>query len=148
MFWHQHLRKYFTSIADLIVYKALRLPKGKLFTRYLHLSLVFLVSGLLHTYIEFTEGLPARQSGQIQFFATQVVGIMLEDIVQAVYRAMRGVKWGTPPTPVTRAVGYVWLAVFLWWSTPVGFYPMQRISRCDNNEILPFSLFASILKKP
>lgn len=113
MFWHQHHRKYLTAIADLIVYKALRLPKGKLVTRYLHLSLVFLSSGLLHAWVEFNQGYPARQSGQISFFVTQVVGIMLEDIVQAVYRVSRGVKWESPPTPLARAAGYVWLALFL-----------------------------------
>ena len=148
MFWHQHHRKYLTAIPDLIFYKTLRLPKGTLVTRYLHLSLVFLSSGLLHAGVEFTQGYPARQSGQIPFFLTQVVGIILEDIVQALYRATRGVKWGTPPTPLARAVGYVWLAVFLWWSTPIWFYSQRRLSRGDDDEILPFSLFASLLRKP
>ena len=148
MVWHQHLRKYFTALADLIVYKALRLRKGKLVTRYLHLSLIFLISGLCHAWIDFAQGFPARQSGQIPFFVTQLVGILLEDTVQAVYRSMRGVQWGAPPTPMARAVGYVWLAVFLWWSTPIWFYPQRRISRGDDDEMLPFSLFASLLSKP
>ena len=149
MFWHQHLRKYLTALADLIVYKAFRLPKGKLVTRYSHLSLIFLISGLLHAWIESGQGFPVRHSGSIQFFVTQIVGIMLEDTVQAVYRATRGMKWGTPPTPMARAVGYVWLAVFLWWSTPTWFYPHQRLSRGDyRDKILPISLFASLLKKP
>lgn len=148
MVWHQHLRKYFTALADLIVYKALRLRKGKLITRYLHLSLIFLISGLWHAWIEFAQGFPARQSGQIPFFVTQVVGILLEDTVQAVYRSTRGVQWGAPPTPMARAVGYVWLVVFLWWSTPIWFYPQRRISRANDDELLPFSLFASLLRKP
>ncbi|MCJ1349639.1 hypothetical protein MMC31_007880 [Peltigera leucophlebia] len=149
VFWHQHLRKYFTALADLIVYKAFRLPKGKLVTRYLHLSLIFFISGLVHVWIEFGQGVPVRHSGSIQFFVTQIVGIMLEDTVQAVYRTTRGVKWGTPPTLMARAVGYVWLAVFLWWSTPIWFYPQQRLSRGDyRDKILPFSLLASLLKNP
>lgn len=149
MFWHQHLRKSLTALADLIVYKALRLPKGKLVTRYSHIALVFLISGLAHAWIEFAQGFPARQSGQIQFFVTQVVGIMLEDTVQAVYHATCGVKRGTSPTPMARAVGYVWLAVFLWWSTPVWFYSQLRLSRGDyRDKIFPFSLFASLLIKP
>lgn len=147
--WHQHLRKYLTALADVIVYNALRLPKGKLVTRYLHLSLVFLISGLLHVWVEVAQGFPARQSGAIPFFVTQAVGIMLEDIVQAVYRAMRGVKREAPPTPMARAVGHVWLVVFLWWSTPVWLYPQQRLSRGDyRDKVLPFSLFASLLRKP
>ena len=149
MFWHQHLRKSLTALADLIVYKALRLPKGKLVTRYSHISLVFLISGLAHAWIEFAQGFPARQSGQIQFFVTQVFGIILEDTVQAVYHATCGVKRGTSPTPMARAVGYVWLAVFLWWSTPVWFYSQLRLSRGDYRDtIFPFSLFASLLGKP
>lgn len=149
MFWHQYLRKYLTALADLIVYKALRLPKGKLVTRYSHISLAFLISGLAHAWIEFAQGYPARQSGQTQFFVTQIVGIMLEDTVQAVYRATCGVKRGTPPTPMARAAGYVWLAVFLWWSTPVWFYPQLRLSHGDYRDmVFPFSLFASLLGKP
>lgn len=143
--WHQHLRKSLTAPADLVVYKILRLPKGGLITRYSHLSLIFLISGLLHTWVEVGQGFPARQSGQMQFFVTQVVGIVLEDAVQAVYRAMCGIQRGAPPRPMARAVGYLWLVMFLWWSTPVWFYPRQRVSRGDQRDaFLPFSLFASL----
>ena len=147
--WHQHFRKTLTGLADLVVYKILRLPKSGLITRYSHLSLVFLLSGLLHTWVEVGQGFPARQSGQMQFFATQIVGIVVEDAVQAVYRAVCGIQRGAPPTPMARAVGYVWLIVFLWWSTPAWFYPRQRVSRGDERDaFLPFSLFASFLKRP
>lgn len=145
--WHQHLRKSLTAPADLVVYKIFRLSKGGLITRYLHLSLVFLISGLLHTWVEVGMGFPTRQSGQIQFFMTQIVGILLEDAVQAFYRAVYGIQRGAPPTTRARAVGYIWLVVFLWWSTPAWFYPRQRVSQGNQSEaVLPFSLFAGLLR--
>lgn len=143
--WHQHLRKYLTGLADFVVYKILRLPKGGLMTRYLHLSLVFLISGLIHLWIDIGRGFPIRPTGPMHFFGTQIVGIVLEDVVQAVYRAVCSIQRGAPPTPMARTVGYVWLIVFLWWSTPAWFYPQQRLSRGDQREVpLPFSLFASL----
>lgn len=78
---------------------------------------------------------------------TQAVGIMLEDAVQEVYRAVRGVQRGTPPDSVTRAIGYIWLVLFLCWSTPVWTYPRQRAFRGEQSEyLLPFSLLASLSK--
>lgn len=135
------MRKCYSAPADLVVYKALRCPKGALVTRYLHLSLVFLFSGMQHELVDIAEGFPRPYPGSIIFFMTQAVGIMLEDAVQAGYRAFRGVQRGTPPTPVARAFGYIWLASFLIWSTPIWFYARQRASRGEESEnMLPFSL--------
>lgn len=71
------------------MYKVLRFPKGALVTRYLHLSLVFLFSGLLQEFFDIVGGLP--YPGQIYYFMTQVLGIILKDAVQAIYHAARGV---------------------------------------------------------
>ena len=55
-FWHQHLRKQLSGPADVIVYRVLGLTKGRPVARYLHLFLVFLISGLLHTWVEVGQG--------------------------------------------------------------------------------------------
>ena len=145
--WHQHLRKHLSGPADVIVYKVLRLRKGPLLTRYAHLSLVFLLSGLLHAWTEIGQGFTWRESGQIQFFMTQVLGIMLEDAVQALFRFVRGVKRGSAPTRGSRVIGYIWLVIFFWWSTPAWFYPRLRVSGGDErDQILPFSLFGQLMK--
>lgn len=146
MFWHQNLRKSLSAPADVVIHKGLRFPKGVV-ARYLHLSLVFLFSGLMHELLFIAEGVPRSNVGSVHFFMTQAVGIMLEDAVQEVYRAIRGVQRGTPPDSVARAIGYIWLVLFLCWSTPVWTYPRQRAFRGGQSQyLLPFSLLASLSK--
>lgn len=73
---------------------------------------------------------------------------MLEDGVQAVYRSVRGLSRGGqkgPPPLWARVVGYVWVVVFLTWSTPAFTYPMSAAYRGEvRDEILPFSLLAAM----
>lgn len=149
VFWHQHLRKSLSAPADFLVYKVLRFPKGALFTRYLNLSLVFLFSGLLHESVNIAEGFHRPYAGSVIFFMTQALGIILEDAVQAVYRAIRGVPRGTSPTLLARAIGYVWLALFLCWSTPIWIYAQQSASRGEQGDnLLPFSLLGLLKNIP
>lgn len=59
----------------------------------------------------------------MQFFLTQVVGIMLEDAVGAAWGTGSdggGKKW-------RRVLGFIWVISFLTWATPVWSYPnIQR----------------------
>lgn len=147
VFWHQNLRKSLSAPADVVVYKVLRFSKGALITRYLHLSLVFLFSGLVHEFTDIAEGFPRSYVGSIHFFMTQAVGIMLEDVVQALYRAIRGAQRDTPPTTVARAIGYIWVTLFLCWSTPMWTYARQSAMRGEQSEnLLPFSLLGLLNK--
>lgn len=142
VFWHQLLRKQLSGPADIITYRILRFTKGTLFTRYIHLFLVFLLSGLLHQWVEVGQGMAWQQSGQLHFFMTQVMGILLEDTIQGVYRSCRGIERSQETTAARRLTGYVWVLVFLWWSTPAWFYPRLRLSEGDNrDQLLPFSVF-------
>ncbi|KAL8725214.1 MAG: hypothetical protein Q9166_007496 [cf. Caloplaca sp. 2 TL-2023] len=143
--WHQHLRKQLCAPASVIVYHVLGLKKGTLLARYTHLTTVLLISGLLHTWVEVGQGFTWQESGQLHFFKTQVMGIILEDTVQWVYYACRGVQRGNESTPIRRAVGYIWVTIFLWWSTPAWFYPRLRTSEGDvRDKLLPFSLIARL----
>ncbi|KAL8987204.1 MAG: hypothetical protein Q9177_003565, partial [Variospora cf. flavescens] len=90
VFWHQHHRKRFCAPIDVLVYDCLRLRRGTLLARYTHLAMVFLLSGLFHKLVDLGEWYGWRHSGQLHFFVTQVVGILLEDGVQAVYRRWCG----------------------------------------------------------
>lgn len=146
-FWHQLFRKPLSAFSDIVVFKILRLRKGTLVTRYLHLSLVFFFSGVLHEIYHVAEGLPRPYGANVHFFMTQAVGIMLEDTVQTMYRAIRGVQRGTPPTTATRLVGYIWLALFLSWSTPVWIYTRLRVTTADpSQQWVSFSLLGLLNK--
>lgn len=62
------------------------------------------------------------ESGAWKFFCVQVVGIMLEDAVQAFFCKVFGSRGGV----LKKTVGFVWVVAFLSWSTPVWQYPSFR----------------------
>ena len=71
--------------------------------------------------------LPYAQTGAVRFFCTQAIGIMIEDGVQAFHRHFRGSKISNAKVPLWhRIVGFIWLIVFLTWSTPAWMFPMTR----------------------
>ena len=76
--------------------------------------MIFFISGLTHALTDVAEGYSWQQQGSVQYFCTQVVGIMLEDGVQAIYNAIRGTRRNARHQPErwTRLVGYVWVLAF------------------------------------
>lgn len=54
--------------------------------KYLNHFLNFFISGLLHALVDVACGLPWQESGAIQFFCTQLLGIVLEDFTWNTYR--------------------------------------------------------------
>ena len=69
----------------------------------------------------------------------QAIGIMMEDAVQAIYRWYHGQKRTTAsPRGWKRAFGFVWLLLWLIWTTPVWTYPVAQ--RSSGEGILPVSL--------
>lgn len=72
-----------------------------------------------------------------KFFLLQAFGVMVEDGVQATVGGM------AIPGPCRRMIGYMWVAVFLVWSTPVWMFPPMR--QGDSGPMVPFSL-VSLLK--
>lgn len=67
------------DLADFVTYATLQ-------HKYLNHFLNFFISGLLHALIDVACGLPWHESGAIQFFCTQLLGIVLEDFVWNTYR--------------------------------------------------------------
>ncbi len=123
-------------------------PQSTLMARYTKILATFFVSGVLHLSADIAIGITSRESGSIRFFCTQAVGILTEDSVQALcyhfvpHRVKNGsYKWRR----VGKVIGYVWLVVFLAWSTPVWAYPaMQRSQGKAEDLILPFSVVESL----
>ena len=69
----------FGDLADFVTYATLQ-------HKYLNHFLNFFTSGLLHAVVDVACGLPWQESGAIQFFCTQLLGIVLEDIAWNIYR--------------------------------------------------------------
>ena len=126
------------------------LRNGRLLRRYLFIFLTFGVSGMLHLCADVASGLSWRDSGAVQFFSVQSLGILLEDAVQATYQSVITRKEkaieadvslsgrSTGPLVWERMAGYVWVAVWMAWSVPVYTYPVAR--RSHGGGILPFSV--------
>ena len=118
----------------------MHLPRTGVIQRYTLIFFVFFVSGCFHIVSDLGASICPSQSGAIQFFTTQVLGIMLEDGVQEIYRRIRR---GTTTALWYRVVGYVWVLAFLSWSTAVWQYPALLITKKEDT-VLRLSAFRSL----
>ncbi|KAJ5635100.1 uncharacterized protein N7484_008413 [Penicillium longicatenatum] len=126
-FWHQGLRQALTSVSNLVTRDIMHLPRPSLLERYTNIFLVFFASGVLHLVTDIVMGIPAQYSGAILFFTSFVLGFMIEDCVQALYKRIKGPevqivsKW-------KRVIGYLWVATWLGIVSTVHLFPgSQRI---------------------
>ncbi len=108
----------------------------------------FLLSGILHLSTDAAIGIFFPQSGALAFFALQPLGILLEAGVAASYGALRrrggdagakggdgdGMRW-------TKAVGYVWVVLWLAWTAPRWIYPsLCQFEGTPKDLVVPFSI--------
>lgn len=92
-------------------------------------------------------GVPLSEVQVLQFFCAQVIGIMIEDGIQACYKltgeadkSNRGLSFA-----LIRCVGYAWVAGFLIWSSPAWFYPLAvRPAIAGQDRLLPFSIVDAV----
>ena len=82
----------------------------------------------MHIVADYGGNVPREQSGAMEFFCTQALGIMIEDGVQEVWRLMGGRK----NTLFTRSVGFIWTIGFISWSSPIWVYPVARGMRRED----------------
>lgn len=118
----------------------MRIPKGTLTNRYARIFLCFFASGVIHIGGDWGATIPPQESGALRFFVTQAFGIMLEDAFQAAYYHFSGKQSKKEVPRLHKIVGFVWLAVFMVWSSPVWIYPQIRYIRPGPDDFLPFSL--------
>ncbi|KAF4958081.1 hypothetical protein FSARC_11117 [Fusarium sarcochroum] len=138
-FWHQLFRKEFTSWGDLLPDKIFRLRRGTLLSRYTRLFLTFLVSGLMHHSLGHLYSFAADDTfASERFYTLQAVGIAFEDAVQALTADI------PLPMSVRRVVGYIWVLVFLSWSTPTCSYPSMRVG--DIGQMVPFRVMGHLIQ--
>ena len=89
----------------------------------MNIFFTFFLSGVMHAGSDKAASLPPE--GALYFFCTQALGIMIEDGIQAIYRSVRGNRQPGHKSPtLPRIVGFIWVILFLSWSTPVWIYPV------------------------
>ncbi|KAJ6068824.1 hypothetical protein N7499_010711 [Penicillium canescens] len=127
-FWHQLLRQPFTSLSNFIARDVLCLPRSSLVERYTNVFIVFFFSGLLHLLVDILGCVPAQESGSMFFFLSFVLGFMIEDGVKAMWKSMypQAKESAGPPPLWQRALGFVWVMVWIGVVSTAYFVPMQR----------------------
>ncbi|KAI9044714.1 wax synthase family protein [Aspergillus affinis] len=138
--WHQSLRALLSSNADMIASSVLCIPRSSKWVVYPRLVIAFTLSGLFHSGMDVAFGINWEESGAIWFFMMQAVGILVESAFQHVCRG-----WIGRLSPVVRrGLGYVWVCIFLLWTTPVWMIPMVRSVFADGTPVFsPFLMFKS-----
>ena len=147
VYWHQTLRAMLEGISRFVTHSILQLPQSTILARYSNIFIAFFFSGLLHVASDHGHTIPIRESGAIQFFVTQALGIMIEDGFQAVYYSLTGKRRPSKAPLLHRVVGYLWLVLFLTWSTPAWSYPLIRTVREGVDVVLPFTIFGHFVGK-
>ncbi|KAJ5124398.1 uncharacterized protein N7515_008223 [Penicillium bovifimosum] len=147
-FWHQFMRQPFTSISDFVARRVLCLQRHSKAERYTNLFIVFLISAVLHVVVDVLQSVPAERSGSMVFYLAFVPGIMFEDAVQGIWKQIaavpksRQVGEASLPAivpPWKRAVGYIWVMLWLGVTSTWYFTPMIQSTQPDM-QMVPFSV--------
>lgn len=149
--WHQTNTHKYSATSNFIVHRVLMVPPGRTtISRYLRVVVIFAVSGALHMAVDFSMGVPLRNSGGFRFFCTQIIGIVIEDAVLGIYRKFSHRPNQLQPSIVHKGIGFVWVCCFLVWSYPAYMFPIIEQTANDpafaDNTIVPFKI-GSLLKK-
>ncbi|KAI0534843.1 membrane bound O-acyl transferase family-domain-containing protein [Xylaria digitata] len=141
-FWHQSLRQKIGGPAYFTTYSLLGLKKGGVVGRYINIFLVFTLSGLYHLAAqEYSHGIRWQHTGTLRFFCTQALGILIEDAAQAGLRHSTNYR----SNRLTTALGYLWVVLWLYWSSAAWFYPQMQ-DAAGKGALLPFSVIRPLLR--
>ncbi|KAF7907856.1 hypothetical protein BELL_0449g00010 [Botrytis elliptica] len=138
--WHQNIQLTIKGPAEFVTHSILHIPRSTLIARYLKVLITFAVSGATHVAADYGSGIYPAQSGAMSFFCAQALGIMIEDGVQEIWRLMGGKK----NTLLGKIIGFIWVSVFICWSSPVWAYPFARTMRREDM-ILTFGALKPLL---
>ncbi|KAI0753269.1 membrane bound O-acyl transferase family-domain-containing protein [Daedaleopsis nitida] len=131
--WHQNLRRHFSHWGKLAV-RVLRIPRGTWLSSQTQLHVAFLVSAVLHSFGDLMLG--KRHFGRsFPFFVANALAITFEDAVLALGKSLLGLGG---PTRATKAVGYVWVALWIRCAAPT-YVDWMFESGVTATRVLPFS---------
>ncbi|KGO44061.1 hypothetical protein PEX2_020700 [Penicillium expansum] len=146
-FWHQFMRQPFTSISNFIARDVLNLTRSSTLERYTNLFIVFLISAIFHVIVDILQSVPMERSGSMPFYLAFVLGIMLEDGVQNIWKRVQTsndrhekAKQSSGIVPLwKRTAGLVWVMLWLGVTSTWYFTPMIQ-STNDDLRVIPFSV--------
>lgn len=141
------MRQPFTSISNFITRDVLNLTRSSILERYTNLFIVFLVSAIFHVIVDILQSIPMERSGSMPFYLAFVVGIMLEDGVQNIWKQVQTLDVSQEEAKQSsdivslwkRAAGMVWVMLWLGVTSTWYFTPMIQ-STNDDLRVIPFSV--------
>lgn len=141
------MRQPFTSISNFIARDVLNLTRSSTLERYTNLFIVFLISAIFHVIVDILQSVPMERSGSMPFYLAFVLGIMLEDGVQNIWKRVQTsndrhekAKQSSGIVPLwKRTAGLVWVMLWLGVTSTWYFTPMIQ-STNDDLRVIPFSV--------
>ncbi|KAB8251605.1 membrane bound O-acyl transferase family-domain-containing protein [Aspergillus flavus] len=141
--WHQVLRTLLVSNADFISFSVLRISPKSRWACYLRVLFAFTVSGFIHMGMDLAFGVPRATTGAVWFFCLQALGVMFESIFQSLFCTQ--IEKISPL--FRRVMGYVWVALFLLWATPVWLNPIMLCLYKDGQRgMSPVPIIGDVLR--
>ncbi|KAL4794115.1 membrane bound O-acyl transferase family-domain-containing protein [Aspergillus venezuelensis] len=131
--WHQTLRRPLTSNATFLS-SMLGLSPSSLPAHWIRVVIAFLGSGLVHALMDIGFGVEWEKTGALLFYGLQIVGFAVEGVLKLLLTPVANAL-GLGKC-VRRGAGYIWVAGFLLWSTPVWINPILVSLRDDGTNVM------------
>ncbi|KAJ5763071.1 hypothetical protein N7533_001752 [Penicillium manginii] len=127
-FWHQMLRQPFTTMSNFLARDVLHLPRPSILERYTNTFIVFFLSGVMHFILDIVADIPWELSGAMHFFLSFVLGIMIEDGVQALWKRVS-------PPQISKDGEVV---------TPLWKKVVERLAQLPRTDLVPLSVVSKL----
>ncbi|KAJ6183862.1 hypothetical protein N7519_005163 [Penicillium mononematosum] len=146
-FWHQMLRLPLTSTSNFLARDILGLPRSTFVERYTNVFIVFFFSGVIHVVLDSLRNVSPWEFGTMSFFLSFVVGYIIEDGVQALWKRKSGPhKNVSLPAWWQRALGFCWVAAWLGITSP-WYFRSAMLKPEEQMVLVPFSV-AGLISLP
>ena len=123
-FWHRLVYRTYTAFGAVLCEKVLRLSSRSFFGRIVVHFLVFFLSGVVHALVTLQLGFTCGYWEDIAWFALNFAALLTEEGVQWLFSMLL-----TGPNghrALGKAVGFLWVFTFLFWSLPKSQYPKMH----------------------
>ncbi len=120
LFWHKLTERDFAALGRLISHRVAGLQPGTVAARRCEEFNAFLISGVVHAMITVQLGFRCGYMEDIVFFCLNYAAMLAEELVQLTISPHVG-RWQNGP--VGRALGFLWVYGFFFWSLPKQQYP-------------------------
>ena len=127
-FWHRLVYRSYGAYGRLLSHEVLRVKKGSAMDRFVRNGTVFFLSGCAHAAVTWRLGFTCGYWEDISWFTGNFLAMYAEEAFFALVTGWLGEDvWKRPAIKTWgRAMGYLWVAAWLWWSLPKTMYPKMR----------------------